>query len=121
MKTNPAVKFSLLAVWFLVAAFLTSCVTIPPVDWDSRVGHYTFDQAVTELGLPDRQAKLGDGQTVAKWIAQPNAGPRVNTGMSYYGSTGFSTSQSVGPTPNSQTLQLTFGTNGTLTAWSKNY
>jgi hypothetical protein len=41
--------------------------------------------------------------------------------MSYYGSTGFGAGQTIGPTFNSQMLQLTFDTDGQLTAWSKNY
>jgi hypothetical protein len=123
MKMNPAVKFSLPVILTLVSALLTGCATTPPVDWNSRVGHYTYDQAVAELGAPSRQAKLGDGELVSKWAAQPSAGAGagMNTGMSYYGSTGFVGAQPIGPGGNDQMLQLTFGTNGVLTAWSKNY
>jgi hypothetical protein len=118
---NVTVKFSLPVTLALTVAFLTGCATPPPVDWDSRVGHYTYDQAITELGSPDRQARLSDGKVVSKWIARPNAGPRLNSGMSYYGSSGFSTGQTIGSSINSQTLQLTFDPDGKLTAWSRNY
>ena len=120
MKINPAAKFSLLAVLLLVTAFLAGCATTPPVDWSRRVGNYTFDQAVAELGQPDRLAKLSDGRTVAKWMARPNAGGRLKTGMSYYGSTGFSSGQAITPAAN-QILQLTFDPTGKLIDWSKNY
>ena len=121
MKINPALKFSLFVILSLVTAFFTSCTTTPPIDWNSRVGHYTYEQAVAELGRPNRQAKLSDGTTVSKWYARPNVAPSVNSGMSYYGSTGFTGNQTVGPGGNDQMLQLTFGTNDVLTAWSKNY
>jgi hypothetical protein len=120
MKMNPAFKFSLPIVLFLVMVFLAGCATTPPIDWNSRVGHYTYDQAVAELGAPVRQAKLSDGEAVYKWPAQSNVSPGLNTGMSYYGSTGFTGNQTVGPGANNQMLQLTFGTNGVLAAWSKN-
>jgi hypothetical protein len=41
--------------------------------------------------------------------------------MSYYGNTGFGANQRVGSSYNNRVLQLTFGTNGVLAAWSKNY
>jgi hypothetical protein len=121
MKMNPVLKFSSAMFLSLVAALLSGCVTTPPVDWNSRVGHYTYNQVVAELGTPSRQARLSDGELVAKWSAQPNVGPGLNSGMSYYGSTGFTGNQTAGPGSSNQMLQLTFDTNGVLTAWSKNY
>jgi hypothetical protein len=38
------------------------------VDWQSRVGNYTFDQAVLEMGPPDKVADLKDGTKVAEWL-----------------------------------------------------
>ena len=120
MKMNPALKFSLPLVLSLLAAFLTGCASTPPIDWNSRVGHYTYDQAVAEFGTPSRQAKLSDGESVYKWSAKPNVAP-MNTGMSYYGSAGFTGSQTPGSGVGDQTLQLTFDTNGVLTAWSQKH
>jgi len=60
--------------WFpLLAAVaaMAGCVTTPKIDWAARVGHYTFDQAVMELGPPDRSAKLSDGNLVAEWQKCP--------------------------------------------------
>ena len=121
MKMNPAMNFSSPVRLSLVIVLLAGCATTAPVDWNSRVGHYTYDQAVAELGAPSRQAKLSDGEVVSKWPAHPNVGAGMNTGMSYYGSTGFVGAQPAGPGGNNQMLQLTFDTNGVLTAWSKNY
>jgi hypothetical protein len=122
MKMNLAVKFSLPVILALAVAFLTGCATPPPVNWDTRVGHYTYDQAVTDLGPPDRQTRLSDGKVVSKWFVQAPVGSRFNGGMSYYGSNhGFGAGQAVGSGINNQMLQLTFDPNGTLIAWSKNY
>jgi hypothetical protein len=121
MKMNLAAKFSLLAVLFLAAAFFTGCQTLKPIDWDSRVGHYTYNQAISEFGLPNRQTKLSDGKVVSKWFVQPPVAPRFNSGMTYYGNNGHGAGQTIGTSRNDQMLQLTFDTDGKLTAWSKNY
>ena len=120
MKMNFAVKFSSPVILALAVAFLTGCQT-PPVDWDSRVGHYTYAQALTDLGPPARQARLSDGKAVYKWFVQPPVAPHFNSGMSYYGSTGFGAGQTPGGGYSNQMLQLTFDADGKLIAWSKNY
>ena len=55
----------------LLAAALAGCVTTSRIDWTARVGNYTYDQAVAELGPPDKAAKLSDGTTVAEWQERP--------------------------------------------------
>ena len=40
------------------------------IDWQSRIGNYTYDQALTEMGPPDKSAKLTDGSVVADWLTQ---------------------------------------------------
>lgn len=126
MRTNLAAKFSVLALLTLAIAFVTGCKTTPPVDWQSRVGTYTFDQAVTDLGPPDKQARLSDGQTAAKWITHRSSGTGLSIGTGFLsggggGAVGVGMSQSVGSGSSDRTLTLTFGTNNVLTAWSKNY
>jgi hypothetical protein len=121
MKMSSAVKFSLPVTLALTVAFLAGCATRPPIDWDNRIGHYTYDQAMTELGPPDRQSRMSDGKAVFKWYIQPPAGPRFNSGMSYYGNNGFGANQTIGSGFNNEMLQLTFDTDGKLTAWSKSY
>jgi|SRR5688572_15764520 len=48
--------------------FLTGCATTNRVDWNSRMGQFTYDEAIMELGVPDREATLTDGTTVAEWL-----------------------------------------------------
>jgi hypothetical protein len=52
----------------LLAVFLFGGCATYQVDWNSRIGVYTYDQTVVELGPPDRSAKLTDGTTVAEWL-----------------------------------------------------
>ncbi len=105
----------------LAVAFLAGCATTPPIDWNTRIGKYTYAQAVTELGPPAREARLSDGKIECKWFVQPQAGPRFNSGMSAYGNNDFGAGQTIGSGYNNQMLQLIFDTNRMLTAWSKNY
>ena len=52
---------------FGLALFLTACATTK-IDWQSRVGNYTYDQAVLEFGPPDKEATLQDGTRVSEWL-----------------------------------------------------
>ena len=122
MQKNLATKFSLLTVVALVAAFIVGCQTTKPVDWNSRVGNYTFDQAVSELGPPDKQAKLSDGKTVAEWITHRNGGSGLSVGTGFYGGgVGVGMSHSVGQGYRDRVLNLTFDADNKLASWSKNY
>jgi len=115
MKINLAFSLLLCAT----ALLLASCAT-NRVDWNSRIGNYTFDQAVTELGPPDKQARLSDGKTVAEWVTRHNSGSSVSFGTGFYGypgSVGYM--QSVGPNYYETKFRLTFTTNNILEKWSR--
>lgn len=58
---------SLLALT-LTMLFL-GCATTK-IDWNSRIGQYSYDNAIAELGVPDRQAQLTDGSIVAEWLVR---------------------------------------------------
>jgi hypothetical protein len=122
MQKNLAAKFSLLTLAALVAAFMVGCQTTKPVDWNSRIGNYTFDQALTELGPPDKQARLSDGKTVAEWITRRNGGSGLSVGTGFFGGgVGVGMSHSVGQGYSDRILNLTFDANNKLASWSKNY
>jgi uncharacterized membrane protein YgcG len=124
MKMNSAAKFSLLAMLALAAAFFTGCKSTPPIDWNSRIGTYTYDQAVTDLGPPDKQAKLDNGQTVAEWITHHSSGSGLSIGTGFFSGGGGSgggvgVGQSIGSGYSDKILKLTFGADNKLVAWSK--
>ena len=104
---------------------LAGCASTPKVDWNTRVGNFTYDQAVAELGPPDKSTKLSDGSTVADWITRKSSGVSfgLGTGYSHYGggvgtSTGVGVGVPVGSTGD-HVLRLTFGPDGKLAQWSK--
>ncbi len=122
MNTRPIANISWFTILALVVAFIAGCATTKPIDLNSRVGTYTFDQAVTELGPPDKQAALSDGKIVASWITHRYGGTSFSVGTGFYGgNTGIGVGQTVGTGYPDRVLTLTFGTNYLLTAWSKNY
>lgn len=124
MKTHPllhpgafAFAFALLAS---AALLFTGCKSKPKVDWNSRVGSYTFDQAVNDMGPPDKQTKTSDGTTVAEWVTGRSGGSGLSIGTGVFGSSGgVGVSQSVGSGGRNRFLRLTFGTDGRLATWLK--
>ena len=113
MKMNLSVPLLALA-----ALLLAGCAT-HRVDWNTRVGGFTYDQAVVELGPPDKTAKLTDGQTVAEWVSRYSSPGMVSVGGGFYpGPAGVSVMQS-SPSYYESHLRLTFGTNNVLAGWKK--
>jgi hypothetical protein len=111
---------SLVVLFFIAAA--GGCKSTPKVDWNSRVGNFTYDQAVVELGPPDKSAKLSDGSTVADWIKHSGGGMSFGVGTGFYsGHSAVGVGQSVGTGYPNKVLRLTFGPDHKLVSWSKNY
>ena len=98
-----------------VALMLTGCAT-NKINWATRVGVYTHDQAIMELGPPDREARLTDGTVVAEWLTRRGmiytGGPGYYSWPGYYGGF-YPTYAQPGP---DYFLRLTFGQDGKLTA-----
>ena len=116
----------------LAALMLTGCAT--PVDWNARVGNYTYKQAVSDYGRPVSLTTLKNGSTVAEWktkrgeaVVAPGPyvygpgsynGPYYGRGY-YYGYYGpgwpnYSTTHIP-----AQFLRLEFGADGRLKAWKE--
>lgn len=58
--------------WFSIlflALFIAGCAT-QRVNWQMRVGNYTYDDAVREYGPPDKHEQLSDGTIVADWVVR---------------------------------------------------
>jgi len=111
----------------LVAACI-SLVTLPAgcttnkTDWNARVGTYTYDQVVVEMGPPTKQAKLTDGTLVAEWETQRGYAQTSYVGGGYYGRSGYYGGYAPMPvTTMSPTyfLRLTFAPDGKLQSWKR--
>jgi hypothetical protein len=77
------------------------------------------------MGPPDKTAKLSDGKTVAEWIKRERHGG-VSFGVGTGGYVGGGTAVGAGVGTSTEgyqekILQLTFGADGKLLLWQKNY
>ena len=117
-------KATLLAL--LAALVFAGCATGPKIDWAARIGHYTYDQTVLELGPPDKEAKLDNGIVVANWITRRGYAYTTGGTVAYNNYPGMvivpSHNQGCLPIQGyspSCFLRLTFGADGKLTEWKK--
>ena len=122
MMTLPALPGCFQAGLLLAALVMLNpgCASTPKPDWNQRVGNYTYDDAVRELGPPFSSARLQDGSTVAEWFLK--YGSQVSfgfgTGM-YGGGSAVGVGQTVTAPPKGHYLRLTFGPDGKLQRWEK--
>jgi hypothetical protein len=106
---------TLLAWLLLTALFTFGCATKAKLDWPSRVGIYTYDEAVTEMGPPDKTETLTDGTRIADWLQARSGGFSLSLGLASFGSnTAVGTGTTVGNVGGRPVLRLTFGSDGKL-------
>lgn len=93
------------------------------VNWSERVGTYTYDEALADLGKPMAVGESSAGRT-AEWVLKRS--PRMSFGFgvgggSYGGGSGVGVGvgSSVSPPPSGENLRLTFDKTGKLTEWAK--
>ncbi|MGB7769260.1 MAG: hypothetical protein WBN22_10470 [Verrucomicrobiia bacterium] len=107
-----------IALALLATLLFAGCIT-QKVDWQARVGQYTQDQAITDLGPPDKSAKLSDGTVVDEWLTQSSrviVGPEpyfLGPGC-YFGPSTPGYTETFVP---ACFLRLTFGSDGRLKSW----
>jgi hypothetical protein len=104
----------------LATLLLAGCV-MEKIDWQARVGQYTQDQAIMDVGPPDKSAKLSDGTVVDEWLTQPSRvivapEPYFLAPGSYFGPATPSYTETYVP---DYYLRLTFGPDGRLRSWKK--
>jgi hypothetical protein len=99
---------------------VAGCSSTPKVDWNARIGVYTYDQAVMELGPPDRTTQLSDGSRVADWFERRGSTMSVGVGTGFYGPrSGVAVGQTVRPGGAGVFLRLTFDAAGVLVRWER--
>lgn len=116
-----ALRFSIVGAAVVFLAVLQSGCATKRIDWGARVGNYTFDQAVAEIGPPDKQAKLTDGTLVAEWMTGRGQHQMFATGGYYrspYHMWPYAPTYVDTYSPD-YFLRLTFGPDGRLQAWKK--
>jgi len=103
-----------------VGSLLAGCASMR-MDWAGRVGHFSYDQAVLELGPPDKSATLMDRTVVAEWLTRKGysyASAQYGYSPWYYGP--FYPGYAEVNSPD-YFLRLTFGPDGMLKAWKHFY
>ena len=101
----------------LLSVLSTGCETYGRADWKSRVGRYTWDQAIEELGPPESEPKTSDGSRVASWVSsRSRTYSTAVRGPMFWSWSG----QDVTTTAESHLL-LTFTPQGQLKAWKRIY
>lgn len=117
---QPSIRRHLLLA--LTVFSLTGCATAK-VNWATRVGHFTLDQAILELGPPDKKAELTDGTVVADWLTRRGRSTYYTGVGGYYGGAPYTYGALApaywGTVSPDFYLRLTFGPDGRLTAWKK--
>jgi hypothetical protein len=104
----------------LLAMLLAGCASTPKVDWNSRIGAFPYDQAVAEMGPPDKIAKLSDDSTVTEWFIKHGSSVSFGVGTGFYShGSSVGVGQTVTTSPSGDYLRLTFGADGKLTKWEQ--
>ena len=106
--------------WCFLALLLAGCASTPKADWNSRIGSFTYDQAVAEMGPPDKSARLSDGSSVAEWFSKHSSSVSFGVGTGFYSrGSSVGVGQTVGTSPSGEYLRLTFGADGKLARWER--
>jgi len=112
-------RLSLIALLLLTG----SCASAPKanlkdIDWGSRMGTYTYEEALAELGEPNVIGETSEGM-IAEWVLRRS--PMVSFGFGFSGagygrhtSTGVGVGTSVSPPPSGEYLRLKFDRDGKL-------
>lgn len=112
------INFSLPVFALAIAGIIFAGCAAQNADWNRRVGKFTYQQAVGELGQPASQETLADGQVTVEWVSRYNVSatsPEMDSGF-YDHSASLARTDDI---TRESRLRLTFTTNNVLTRWSK--
>jgi hypothetical protein len=122
-------KRNLLALVLTLFFLAFGCASRPKIDpninWSHRIGNYTWDHALAELGRPAVVAESSEGRS-ADWVVKrsPQMSFGFGVGGGSFGSgigTGVGVGTSVSPPPRGEYLHLSFDPQGILRSWSRNW
>src|SRR6185295_13434441 len=86
----PQVMQVMRSILLVCLTLMASCASHPKpnfsADWNSRIGSYTYEQAVAELGRPVVSGESSEGKT-AEWTIRKSAGVTfgIGVGQGFYG------------------------------------
>ena len=123
MKTPPFLFLlsASLALAGCAASAKSTKVDPKAINWSERVGTYTYEQALAELGRPAMTGESSEGRT-AEWVLRRS--PRMSFGFGVGGGSfgshsgvGVGVGSSVSPPPHGENLRLTFDRDAKLKEW----
>jgi hypothetical protein len=107
-------------LWVALLLFVFAGCATPKIDWDSRVGNYTYDQALLEFGPPDKAAKTSNGILVAEWLTSRGYSggyyPSYFYGYYHYY---YHPVQFYDPPSPDRYMRMTFDADGILKSWKR--
>ncbi len=120
--------------WSSLSALLLGAVALggagcasQRIDWSTRVGMYSYDDAIRELGPPDKSAKLTDESVVADWRTGRGSQTATTLGGGWgpYGRYGYGYAGPsmvlMDPAAPDRFLRLSFDPQGKLATWQRVY
>ena len=116
---------ALLIVMVLLAGSCASGTkgTVTDNDWGSRIGIYTYGEALAELGEPNMIGESSEGR-IAEWILRQSPAFSFGFGLGsgsygHHTGTGGGVGATVSPPPGGEYLRLRFDQDGKLAEWTK--
>ena len=120
-------KFARLS-FILLLLLVGSCasrprVTVQDSEWGARIGTYTYQDALAELGEPQMIGESSEGK-IAEWVLRQSMPFSIGfgfggVGYGHHSSTGVGVGTSVSPPPSGEYLRLRFDRDGRLAEWTK--
>ena len=113
------IRWPFILLSFIASIALLTCCATTKVNWDNRVGHFTYDQAVAELGTPDHVEILTGGAITADWHTHRTSARSVGVGIGVSsGPVGVGLGAPVS-SAGARALRLSFGPDKILKSWSR--
>jgi hypothetical protein len=109
------------AVFLLTSLFLCGCAGTQGIDWDKRIGNYSYDDMRGDYGQPWKTQIAADGFKTCDWPVYVRVSWQTHTGYDYtYGRDYFPITDQ----PNASGgvkyfYRMTFDAKGLLTKWEK--
>lgn len=105
-----------------VVILAAGCATPPSVNWDERVGTYSWQDALAELGQPTLVTNMEGGVKVAEWVkARGPQSPGEDTLPTYTRAEVVTPNDTAGMFAPDKVLRLMFTPDGKLIDWDRNY
>ena len=120
---KPAWLLSIVIILLAGACASSQKIEVSDAEWRGRIGTYTYEQALAELGPPNVVGESSEGKT-AEWVIRQSPATSFSFGLgrgSYGGgtSTGVGVGTTVSPPPGGEYLRLRFDKSGKLVEWSR--